>query len=146
VVAASTAAPGAVGQLMRFVLIGGFCALLDYGTYQTLRALGMDGAPLVDIARAISFIVGTTTAYFLNRRFTFAAGRRSGAGQVSGFVLLYATTFFVAVGVNRWMLLTLPASAWESTLAWVISQGTATAINFLMLKFVVFRTPADART
>lgn len=125
------------GQLLRFVLVGGFCALLDFGTYQALRALGMDEAPLVDIARAISFIIGTTTAYLLNKRFTFDAA--GGLKQVSSFTLLYGTTFFIAVGVNRLMLLVLPDSSWQSTLAWVVSQGSATAINFVMLRWVVFR-------
>lgn len=125
------------GQLLRFVLVGGFCALLDFGSYQLLRSLGMDHAPLVDIARAISFVIGTTTAYLLNRRFTFDA--TGGVRQVSSFVLLYGTTFFIAVGVNRGMLLLLPDSSWQSTLAWVISQGAATTINFVMLKLVVFR-------
>ena len=125
------------GQLLRFVLVGGFCALLDFGSYQALRALGMDAAPLVDIARAISFIIGTTTAYLLNKRFTFDAS--GGIRQVSSFVLLYGTTFFIAVGVNRLMLLLLPDSDWQSTLAWVVSQGAATTINFVMLKLVVFR-------
>lgn len=91
------------GQLMRFGLIGGFCAMLDFGTYQGLRALGMDGAPWVDLARALSFVVGTSAAYLLNKRFTFEAAR-GGIRQVSSFVLLYGTTFLVAVGVNRWML------------------------------------------
>lgn len=132
-----------VGQLLRFGVIGGFCALLDFGTYQGLRAAGMDVAPLVDLARAISFIVGTTTAYLLNKRFTFAA--RGGARQVGAFMLLYGTTFLVAVGVNRWMLELLPESGWQSTLAWVVSQGTATVINFVMLKLVVFREKDESK-
>jgi putative flippase GtrA len=135
------ASPGLIGQLLRFGLIGGFCALLDFGTYRGLLALGMVDAPWVDFARGISFVVGTATAFFLNRKFTFAGGHRKGAGQIGSFVLLYAVTFFVAVGMNRWMLLVLPASGWETTLAWVISQATATTINFVMLKWVVFREP-----
>ncbi|WP_020668852.1 GtrA family protein [Amycolatopsis nigrescens] len=131
--------PGLFGQLVRFALIGGFCAVLDFGVYQGLRALGMDMTPWVDVARAISFVVGTTTAYFLNRKFTFSAGGKSGAGQVGGFVLLYTVTFFVAVGMNRWMLYLLPDSTWKTTLGWVVSQATATTINFVMLKWVVFR-------
>jgi putative flippase GtrA len=132
-------APGLFGQLVRFALIGGFCALLDLGTYTGERALGMDYAPWDTVARAVSFIVGTTTAYFLNRKFTFSAGRREGAGQVGSFIVLYAVTFLVAVGVNALMLQVLPVRSWTPTLAWVISQGTATAINFVMLKWVVFR-------
>jgi putative flippase GtrA len=133
------AAPGLLVQLIRFALIGGFCAVLDFGTYQLERSLGMSAAPWVDVARAVSFIVGTTTAYFLNRRFTFAGGRKSGASQIGSFVALYTVTFFVAVTVNLWMLHVLPESTWKSTLGWVISQATATVINFVMLKWVVFR-------
>ncbi|MDT8910258.1 GtrA family protein [Amycolatopsis sp. PS_44_ISF1] len=135
----ASSGPGLLGQLIRFALIGGFCALLDLGTYSLLRAVGMDAAGWVTLARAISFIVGTTTAFFLNRRFTFSGGPREGGTQVGGFVLLYAVTFFVAVGVNQWMLHLLPESAWKATLGWVVSQATATVINFVMLKWVVFR-------
>jgi putative flippase GtrA len=126
---------GLVTQLARFVLIGGFCALVDYGVYQGLLSLGL----WVHAAKAISFIAGTTTAFFLNRRFTFAAGNTGGAGQLGGFVLLYTVTFFVNVGANALMLHLLPDSGLRITVAWVIAQGLATAINFVMLRTVVFR-------
>jgi putative flippase GtrA len=133
--------PGLLGQLLRFALIGGFCALVDFGIYQGLLALGMEVSPWVNLARAISFVCGTTTAYFLNRKFTFAGGRQQGAAQIGSFVALYTVTFFVAVGMNLLMLSVLPESAWKSTLGWVVSQATATMINFVMLKWVVFREP-----
>jgi putative flippase GtrA len=128
---------GLVNQLGRFVLIGGFCALVDFGVYQLLLHLGL----WVHLAKAISFIAGTTTAYFLNRRFTFAAGRNDGVAQAGGFVLLYTVTFFVNVGTNALLLTLLPVSRWEILLAWAGAQGTATAINFVMLRTVVFRAP-----
>jgi putative flippase GtrA len=126
---------GLVNQLGRFVLIGGFCALVDFGVYQGLLHLGL----WVHLAKALSFIVGTTTAYFLNRRFTFAAARTGGAAQLGGFALLYTVTFFVNVGTNALLLAVLPASRWEILLAWAIAQGTATTINFVLLRTVVFR-------
>jgi putative flippase GtrA len=134
----SAAEPQRIGlltQIGRFVLIGGFCALVDFGVYQLMLHLGL----WVHLAKAISFIAGTTTAYFLNRRFTFAGGARDGASQVSGFVLLYTVTFFVNVGTNALALAVLPEFRWEIPLAWVIAQGLATAINFVMLRTVVFR-------
>ena len=126
---------GLANQLARFVLIGGFCALVDFGVYQGLLHLGL----WVHLAKALSFIAGTTTAYFLNRRFTFAAGRNDGVAQAGGFVLLYTVTFFVNVGTNALLLAVLPPSDWEIVLAWVVAQGTATTINFVMLRTVVFR-------
>jgi putative flippase GtrA len=129
---------GLVGQLARFVLIGGFCALVDFGVYQLLLHLDL----WVHLAKAISFVAGTTTAYFLNRRFTFAAGRNDGVAQAGGFVALYTVTFFVNVGTNALLLTLLPPSRWEIVLAWAVAQATATTINFVMLRTVVFRAPS----
>jgi putative flippase GtrA len=126
---------GLVNQLGRFVVIGAFCALVDFGVYELLLHVGL----WVHLAKACSFVVGTTTAYLLNRRFTFAAGRTDGMGQLGGFVLLYTVTFFVNVGTNALLLALLPASRWEIALAWVVAQGTATTINFVLLRTVVFR-------
>lgn len=126
---------GLVNQLTRFVLIGGFCAVVDFGVYQGLLALDL----WVHLAKALSFVAGTTTAFFLNRRFTFAAGRTGGAGQLGGFVALYTVTFFVNVGTNALLLALLAPGRWQIPLAWVVAQGTATVINFVMLRTVVFR-------
>ena len=125
---------GLVAQLSRFIAIGVLSAMVDFGSYQGLLALGT----YVHVAKAISFILGTTTAYLLNRRFTFQVEGR-GRARLAGFVLLYATTFALTVGVNALMLAVLPAIPLRISVAWVISQGTATVVNFVMLRTVVFR-------
>jgi putative flippase GtrA len=134
-VTATAPRTGLVSQLWRFVVVGGLSALLDFGVYHLL--LHVLGAPSW-LARAISFICGTTMAYLLNKRFTFG-GAAGGRGRLAGFVLLYGTTFAIAVGVNALSLAVLPEIAFKATIAWVISQGTATVINFVMLRWVVFR-------
>ncbi|CAM2989844.1 GtrA family protein [Saccharomonospora xinjiangensis] len=131
------ASPGLLAQISRFVLIGGFCALVDFGLYWLLLQAGL----WVHLAKALSFVAGTTTAYFLNRRFTFTAAQKGGAGQLGGFMLLYTVTFFVNVGTNALALHLLPDLRWQVAIAWVVAQGTATTINFIMLKWVVFREP-----
>ena len=134
--ATDTAPPlGVVAQLARFVAVGAVSALVDYGVYQLLLHLGL----WVHSAKAISFILGTTTAYLLNRRFTFTAAS-GGRRRFAGFVVLYATTFAINIGVNALALALLPAVPARYTVAWVIAQGTATAINFVMLRTVVFRS------
>jgi putative flippase GtrA len=134
-VTATQPAPlGLAAQLTRFVAVGALSALVDFGAYHALLALGT----WVHAAKAISFILGTTTAYLLNRRFTFAASN-AGTGRFAGFVLLYGTTFAINIGMNALMLAVLPQLPLRVSLAWVIAQGTATAINFVMLRTVVFR-------
>lgn len=123
-------------QLIRFGIVGAFCAVLDFGSYKALLAF-TDVSPYVDAARGISFIIGTATAYVLNKRFTFGAS--GGIWQASGFTTLYGTTFAVAVGVNSLLLHALPTPGWRVEFAWLISQAMATTINFIMLRLVVFR-------
>lgn len=131
----STEAPGLRGQLGRFVAVGLLSAVVDFGIYHLLLAVGT-WAP---VAKGTSFILGTTTAYLLNRRFTFTASQ-GGRGRFAGFVALYGTTFALNVGVNTLALALLPAMPLRTSLAWVLAQGTATAVNFVMLRTVVFRT------
>ena len=77
VTATRTAPAGLVGQLARFVAVGALSALVDLGVYQFLLHLGV----WVHAAKAISFILGTTTAYLLNRRFTFTAAWGGSGGS-----------------------------------------------------------------
>ncbi len=131
--AVAAARPGLVGQLVRFALVGGFSAVVDLSVYSLGLHLGLS----TYVARALSFVVGTTTAYALNRRWAFQV--EGGARRAGGFALLYGTTFFLILGVNALALVVLPESSWRITLAWAISQGLGTAWNFVMLRLVVFR-------
>jgi putative flippase GtrA len=124
---------GLVTQITRFVMVGGLSALVDYGSYQGFLALGLQ----FNLAKALSFVLGTTTAYLLNRRWTFNAA--GGAAPVAKFVVLYTVTFFVNIGMNALMLQVLGDFRWHVTVAWVIAQGVATVINFVMLRLFVFR-------
>jgi putative flippase GtrA len=124
---------GLLDQLLRFAAVGLLGAVVDLSVY----TLGLHLGLWTTAARALSFIAGTTTAYALNRRWAFQV--EGGARRATGFALLYGTTFFVILGVNELALAVLPDSSWQKTLAWAISQGFGTAVNFVMLRLVVFR-------
>jgi putative flippase GtrA len=124
---------GLIDQLVRFVVVGLLGAVVDLSVY----TLGLHLGLWTTAARAISFVAGTTTAYALNRRWAFQV--EASAKRATGFAVLYGTTFFVILGVNELALAVLPESSWQKTLAWAISQGFGTAVNFVMLRLVVFR-------
>ncbi|MGZ4558289.1 MAG: GtrA family protein [Mycobacteriaceae bacterium] len=123
-------------QLIRFAVTGGISAVVDFGTYQLMLHFGV----YIHLAKAISFVLGTTTAYLLNRRWTFQAA--GGGKQFASVFGLYALTFVVQIGVNALVLVFVQESFWGTTLAYVIAQGTATVINFIVQRTVIFKHPS----
>nr|WP_308426540.1 GtrA family protein [Nocardia camponoti] len=121
-------------QLVRFTLTGGLSAIVDFGIYSLL--LNVLGLP-VALSKSVSFVAGTTTAYLINRRWTFKAA--PSRARFIAVVALYAVTFAVQVGINSALFFSLPDAWWKQGLAFVIAQGTATVINFIVQRVVIFK-------
>ena len=120
-------------QAWRFVVTGGLSAVVDYGLYVGLHALGLQ----LDLAKVLSFIAGTTTAYLINRRWTFQAP--PSRARFIAVVALYAVTFAVQVGINYTFYTLWDDKPWRVPVAFVIAQGTATVINFVVQRAVIFK-------
>jgi putative flippase GtrA len=129
-------------QLVRFVLTGGLSAVVDFGLLVLLMhgAFGVAGLGHT-AAKSLSFIAGTTTAYLINRRWTFRAApsRR----RFLAVVVLYALTFALQVGLFSLLFTVLTAHGYSrlvvQVVGFVIAQGVATTVNFIVQRAVIFR-------
>ncbi|TWS23966.1 GtrA family protein [Tsukamurella sputi] len=127
-------------QLIRFVLTGGFSAVVDFGLTLLLgKFLGLDEA----LAKTIGFVCGTTTAYLLNRRWTFRA--EPSTKRLIAVWALYIAMYGVQLGLYMAFYTLFPppedgiGSYVNRLVAFVIAQGTATVVNFIVQRTVIFR-------
>ena len=124
-------------QLVRFVITGGVSAVVDFGLLVILMALGLGHTP----AKAVSFVAGTTTAYLINRRWTFRAAPST--RRFVAVVVLYALTFALQVGLFSVLFTVLTDQGLSrlpvQVIAFVIAQGVATTVNFIVQRSVIFR-------
>lgn len=140
----AAAAPlGLRTQLFRFVLTGGLSAIVDYGLLVVLMAFGLEHTP----AKVLSFIAGTTTAYLINRRWTFNSdGSRR---KFAAVMALYGLTFVLQVGIFTplypWLVSLglgaefMPRMNWAQLFGFVVAQGVATAVNFVVQRSLIFK-------
>jgi len=124
-------------QLTRFVITGALSAVVDFGLLLVGQyALGLDHR----LAKAISWVFGTVTAYAINRRWTFRSdGSRR---RFAAVVVLYLLTFALQVGTFSLLFPPLRdalGDAAASTVGFVVAQGLATTVNFVVQRTVIFR-------
>ncbi|WP_310630224.1 GtrA family protein [Paraburkholderia sp.] len=120
-------------ELAIFLVVGSLTVLVDFLSYRGMVRFGLID---VDIAKGISFILGTAFAYFANRLWTF--GRTNHAsGTAWRFIALYACTLAANVAVNAAILHV--ASTFAVQLAFLVATGISASLNFIGMKWFVFR-------
>lgn len=116
-------------QLSRFLVTGLMAVGTDFISYMILSNF-----LAIAVAKGSSFILGSSVAFFVNKRWTFEDNSDTRAALVH-FSILYFCTFFANVGVNHITLAWLPGM---KLIAFLAATGTSTVLNFLGMKFLVF--------
>ncbi len=116
-------------ELKRF-LIAGFSAVgTDLFTYYILLNFLSH-----DLAKAISFLLGTIVAFVINKYWTFEKHDKS-YKEIVQFTILYSLTLGANVVTNKFVLVQVDSILF----AFLVATGVSTVLNFLGQKFWVFK-------
>ena len=126
-------------QMTRFIISGVIAAVVDFGTLIIMNwVFGVDRT----VSKAVAWVLGTITAYMINRRWTFKA--EASGKRLAAVAALYLTTFAVQNAVF-WAAPFLLVDQWgwgrglSDTVAFVVAQGVARVVNFIVQRTVIFK-------
>ncbi len=115
-----------------YLLIAGFCRLIDLGVLYALT----DWAGLFYLLSAIlSFVLVQSLNYYLNKRFTFGDKSRKIVKQLATFMLVNAIGFGVSLGL---LALLVEVFGWWYLLARMVGMVIAINSNYFMHKRYTF--------
>lgn len=116
-------------EIKRFVIAGFAAVGTDLVTYYIMLNFFK-----YDIAKMLSFILGSIVAFMINKYWTFEKYKKS-YKQIVQFAILYIATLAVNTIINHFTLNFFKIIF----LAFLIATGASTILNFLGQKFWVFK-------
>ena len=132
-------APGrASSRFVRFVLVSGFAALVNFGARLVLSAWFS-----YPVAVSWAYVAGIATAFCLNRRLVFRESSNSLRTQVSWFVVVnlagLAQTLLVSLFLAKWLFPRLGLFAHAEEIAHAIGIGVPAITSYYGHKWLSFR-------
>lgn len=135
-------------QIIKFTSFGIIALLADLATYYlVLNLLDEKSFSLLitaKIAKTISFIVGTTITYYLNKKWTWGKTDKSKSRFVK-FLMLYTVSLIINVSINSLALTALIAMQavidfpFKYLIAFITAAGASAVFTFFGQKFWVFK-------
>ena len=122
-------------ELIIFLIVGGLTTLIDFFSYYALIGFNIFD---ISIAKAAGFMIGTLFAYFANRFWTFNHKSYITSSPLR-FVVLYGVTLEANLLVNSFALKLFANNIAAIQLAFLVATGVSACLNFLGMKFFVFR-------
>ena len=119
-------------ELVRFLVAGGIVLVVDYLTYIFFMYVSLN----MPVAKGLSYICGATVGFIINKLWTFEIKCNSTLPrEVSYFIALYAITAIFNILTNSAVYFLFG----NQMFAYLCATGVSTVMNFLGLKFIVFR-------
>lgn len=116
--------------LVRFIIVGGCCTLIDFGIYMLITEYV--GAI---IGKGISMGCSMVVNFFLNKFWSFSARGTTSKLELPKYICTQIVNISVNVSVNAGILYMLNMKI----VAFVCATGIAMVVNYLLQKFWVFK-------
>lgn len=130
--------PAELRRIGRFLMAGGFAALVNWGTRFPLSDVMPFGAAVV-VSYGIAMVVG----FFLYRAFVFEARAADPRGQVWRFVIVNligaAEVWLIAVGLASKLAPAIGWTLWVEPISHAIAIGIGAATSYLGHRLLTFR-------
>lgn len=120
-------------RLVKFTVTGIVGTILDFLAFNLVLLLTSNPV----LARGVGYVFGTLWAFFVNRSWVFKS--QNGISSIVPFLLVYGSSGFVAVAIQSF----LNASS-IVFITYLISLLVASVMNFLGMRFLVFRSSSNA--
>ena len=125
-----------INREIRFFLINGIIAvLIAYLVYRALILIGLD----INFSSMISYFAGMFYGYFANKQLTFKNVDNISITNITKYLVLHFCTLVIYVYLNSYLVLLLKEYSFNLLIAFSLTIGLTTILNFLGLRFWVFK-------
>ena len=132
------------GRFVRFLLTGGFAALVNVASRYVLNEY-----MTFEAAVAVAYLFGVVTAYLLARIFVFESSGRAVATELRRFVfvnaLSLALVWGISVGLAVYLFPTLGFRWHADTIAHFIGVASPAVVSYYAHKHYTFRVAGVSR-
>lgn len=122
-------------ELATFIVNGCVSVAIAYSVYLVLVHNGL----VIVVANGTAYVAGMAYGFFAHKRLTFRNRSEVFIRMLVCYVLLHIGTLLVNVGINFVALDMLRGLPGELSVAFMVAIACSTALNFLGLKYWVFK-------
>ncbi len=122
------------GEKSRFIIVGGFGALISLVTYSLIYRILPFGNKAT-IAWVLGYLISIIQQHSLHRKFTFFSNEESFISELIRAYVAYSLGLVISTAVHAFLTINMLIHHYIS---WFISTGVAVISNYLTLKFFVY--------
>ena len=121
--------------VLRFLIVGFTTVGIDFFVYWCLLYISVFS---IETSKGIGFLSGTIFSYFTNKSWTFDY-KSFYLKSALKFILLYTFTMFINIFLNSSILSILDNLSFKFIFAFLFATIVSAILNFLGMKFLVFK-------